>query len=155
MDEKQVHLVKQVSGHINNLWTFQDYLPWNLVLLRRLFSHQNQAIAKSSLIQFMKTFEIDHQHVESVCFQEFIKDSLLVSLNNPKYYDTNELFESLKEFLKKSGSKKAIFWNFLLAYIIDLKWAPIPLFHCLRALRDVSENIIKMKEFKIDLKKPI
>ena len=153
MDEKQVHLVKQVSGQINNLWTFQDYLPWNLVLLRRLFSHQNQAIAKSSLIQFMKTFEIDHQHVESVCFQEFIKDSLLVSLNNPKYYDTNELFESLKEFLKKSGSKKVIFWNFLLAYIIDLKWAPIPLFHCLRALTDVSEDIIKMKEFKIDLKK--
>ena len=42
VDEKQVHLVKQVFGHISSLWIVTDFLPFNLVILRQLFKHQNQ-----------------------------------------------------------------------------------------------------------------
>ena len=42
VDEKQVHIVKQVFGHISNLWSITDFLPFNLVILRLLFKHQNQ-----------------------------------------------------------------------------------------------------------------
>ena len=42
VDEKQVHIVKQVFGHINNLWKITDLMPFNLVILRQLFKHQNQ-----------------------------------------------------------------------------------------------------------------
>lgn len=42
VDEKQVHIVKQVFGHISSLWSITDFLPFNLVILRLLFKHQNQ-----------------------------------------------------------------------------------------------------------------
>ena len=108
-----------------------DYLPWNLILLRRLFSHQNQAIAKSSLVQFMKHFEINPSIFEKFCFHEFIQDSLLPSLNNPKFYDTNEIFDALNDYLLKMENDGNSWRNFVHS-AMEISWAPIPLFHCAR-----------------------
>ena len=134
VDEKQVHIVKQIFGHINDLWTVQECLPWNFIIFRRLFQHQNQAIAKASLIHFL-TLNQDFVHLS--CFQEFIEDSILVAFNNPKFHDTPELYQAFQGFLKHFEGH----WNALFRSILKISWAPIPLFHCLRAVQESTEDL--------------
>ena len=142
VDEKQVHIVKQIFGHINSLWTVQECLPWTLVIFRRLFLHQNQAIAKTSLIHFLT---MEQKFVDRTCFQEFVEDSLLIAFNNPKFHDTLELFDAFKTFLKHFKGH----WSNLLKSVMTISWAPIPLFHCLRAVQEATDDS-NDKVYRID-----
>ena len=101
----------------------------------------------------MKHFEIHPSIFEKFCFHEFIQDSLLPSLNNnPKFYDTNEIFDALNDYLLKMGNDGKSWKNFLHS-AMEISWAPIPLFHCTRALQNVSKNMSVMENFTIDLRK--
>ena len=143
VDEKQVHIVKQIFGHINSLWTVQECLPWTLVIFRRLFLHQNQAIAKASLIHFLA---MEQKFVHLECFHEFFEDAILIAFNNPKFHDTLELFEAFKTFLEKFKGH----WSNLLKSAMTISWAPIPLFHCLRAVQEATDIDSNEKVCQID-----
>ena len=86
VDEKQVHLVKQVFGHIANLWKIQDFLPFNLITQRLLFKHQNQAIAKGCLIHFLKNFD-QSLCKNQPCFIEFIRKLFLMGTLNQSIFN--------------------------------------------------------------------
>ena len=150
VDEKQVHLVKQIFGHIAKLWEVQEFLPFNLVILRRLFTHQNQAIAKATLHHFLSEV-FDDKCANNPCFKEFIKNSLLPSLNSSKFFDTEELFEAFCAFLSRLKDRGDL-WSLVLESIFSVSWAPIPLYHCLRAIQESSDRFKGViTGFEIDL----
>ena len=90
------------------------------------------------MIHFLTIF--DAKCVANPCFQEFIQDSLLPAINNTKYYDTDEVYNAFSLFLQQFENQGPL-WSSVIGSICTLSWAPIPLFHSLRALNEASEKI--------------
>jgi hypothetical protein len=88
--------------------------------------------------------------IQDPCFLEFIQDSMLQGLNNPKYFDDKELFEAFKVFLSTLGDQNGVIWSSILEGVFSLSWAPIPLFHVIRALEQVSGEVA-IQDLKIDI----
>ena len=90
------------------------------------------------MIYFLKIF--DSKCAANPCFQEFIQDSLLPAINNTKYFDTDDVYNAFSSFLQSFGNQGTS-WGCVIDSICSLSWAPIPLFHCLRALSEASEKM--------------
>lgn len=67
-----------------------------------------------------------------------------------QYFDTDDVYIAFSSFLQSFGNQGAT-WSCVINSICSLSWAPIPLFHCLRALDEASDKEKNVENFKIDL----
>ena len=166
LEEKQVHLVKQVFNRINQLLsrvpenienlcsTKPLNIVWILVIYKLLFQHQNQAIVKWSLHNFLVTFSgafLTDDH-----FVSFVCSTFLDTLNSNKHYVYSgisniscEMEALISEFLFRLVPEKGMgdtenvhrmFWNRFLTGVLSISWGPLPLFHVTKSIADVLSH---------------
>ena len=137
LEEKQVHLVKQIFNKIQKLVSKVPniskepsvdkpfHISWILVIYRLLFQHQNNAIVKWSVHNFLTTF--DYKYIGYSEFIDFLCGPLLIVLNSSKQFsyknhntscETEDLLTNfLAEFTHKdtlNSSPNHAFWNYFL-----------------------------------------
>ena len=165
LEEKQVHLIKQVFNKISQLISIvprysEDlslskplHITWILVIFNLLFQHQNHAIVKWSVTKFLTSFTdfcIGYSE-----FVKFVSSSLIHALNSSKLFLYNDDLEIhcemetllttfLTTFLPKEPMSNFnynhIFWNSFLQAIFSISWGPLPLFHVTRAVSNVLKH---------------
>jgi len=95
LEEKQVHLVKQVLGKVDALANLSSavlsdekpiHFTWTLSVYKRMFSHVNLTLVKWSLDHFLSSFQITKEIAEHPSFGRFICGPLLLALNETKLY---------------------------------------------------------------------
>ena len=166
LEEKQVHLVKQVFNRINqllsrvpeNIESLSSTKPlnivWILVIYKLLFQHQNQAIVKWSLHNFLINFSgafLTDDH-----FVSFMCSTFLNTLNSNKHFVYSgisniscEMEALVSEFLSRLMFEKGMdnienvhrmFWNRFLTGVLSISWGPLPLFHVTKSIADVLSH---------------
>ena len=165
LEEKQVHLVKQIFNKIHKLVskvpiTSREpsldkpfHISWILVIYRLLFQHQNNAIVKWSVHNFLKTFSSNY-----IGYSEFITFTcgpLLNVLNSSKHFsykepntgcETEDLLTNFLIGIVPNGAPSnfninlKIFWNRFLNAILSISWGPLPLYHVTRAISNVLKE---------------
>ena len=164
LEEKQVHLVKQVFNKIQRLVEKVPnslelssrkksfHIAWIMVIYKLLFQHQNNAIVKWSVHNFLTTF--DYKYIGYSEFIDFLCGPLLIVLNSSKQFsyknhntscETEDLLTNfLAEFTHKdrlNSSPNHAFWNCFLQAVFTLSWGPLPLYHVTRAISNVIKGI--------------
>ena len=166
LEEKQVHLVKQVFNRINQLLskvpenienlcsTKPLNIVWILVIYKLLFQHQNQAIVRWSLhnflINFSGAFLTDDNFVSFMC------STFLNTLNSNKHFVYSgisniscEMEALISGFLSRLVPEKGMdnienvhrmFWNRFLTGVLSISWGPLPLFHVTKSIADVLSH---------------
>ena len=167
LEEKQVHLVKQVFRKISVLLskvpkTSEELsvhksfnISWILVIFKLLFQHQNQAIVRWSVEKFLTTFS--NEYISYLEFIRFVSSSMLRVINSSKLFLYKEdptikceMEIGLSAFLSGFTIVKNMtnpnqyqnFWNSFLKAVFSISWGPIPLYHVTRAI----SNVIKSTE---------
>jgi hypothetical protein len=165
LEEKQVHLVKQVFRKIGGLLSkvpksseevnlHKSFnITWILVIFKLLFQHQNQAIVRWSVQNFLTTFSNAY-----ICYLEFINfvsSSMLRVLNSSKLFSYKErptitcetemgFSAFLSGFTKENNmsnlNQYQKFWNIFLKAVFSISWGPIPLYHMTRAISNVLKT---------------
>ena len=166
LEEKQVHLVKQIFSRINQLLsrvpenieslcsTKPLNIVWILVIYKLLFQHQNQAIVKWSLnnflINFTGSFLTDDNFVNFLC------STFLNTINSNKHFAYSgvsniscEMEALFSEFLSRLVPEKGMdnienvhrmFWNRFLIGVLSISWGPLPLFHVTKSIANVLSH---------------
>ena len=165
LEEKQVHLVKQVFTKMQRLVNKVPnslepssrnkslHITWIMVIYKLLFQHQNNAIVKWSVHNFLTTFDCNY-----IGYSEFIDFScgpLLSVLNSSKHFSYKEpntscetevlLANFLSGFINDnmldSNPNSTTFWNYFLRAVFSISWGPLPLYHVTRAISNVLKEI--------------
>ena len=165
LEEKQVHLVKQVFNKIQGLVNKVPndlepssrnksfHIAWIVVIYKLLFQHQNNAIVKWSVHNFLTTF--DYNYIGYSEFIDFLCGPLLSVLNSSKHFSFKEpstscetedlLANFLAGFIHKntlnSNPNHLTFWNYFLQAVFSISWGPLPLYHVTRAISNVLKEI--------------
>merc|ERR1719438_657710 len=166
LEEKQVHLVKQVVSLIEHLLALTTnnssdkvfHQSWMLILFLRVFQHPNIAIVRWGVQTFLLAkftpSTISDQH-----FLSFLCNPLLDVLNDTKIYSKDfeqkssrptgeiiaELFAAFLEncLSRLDISAQTTLMRTLLTAISNKSWAPIPLTWISFALVKMSQNPVK------------
>ena len=171
LDEKQVHIVKQIIGRLNGLHsqTQMDeeqplteetplHLSWLLCVYRLFFFHQNDAIARWSIEHFLQTFAGSKATIHP-SMVDFYAKSLLPALNSNGLYSYH--FEPNREDPYHFGEREPLvkcqfeelLTNFfdkmlgqhpfvvVLEALVEIPWGPLPLFHVIRSLQNASGQV--------------
>ena len=153
LEEKQVHIVRQVSQKIQQLVRISSaeefHSSWSLILFLRLFQHPNMSMVSWGLQLFLKT-RFSQKTLGDPNFLSFLCNPLLEVLNETKIYSRDLLSSSsssqqtgeslaqlVAEFLSdcllrldyEAGGSLLI--RTLITALASRSWAPIPLTGCL------------------------
>ena len=166
LEEKQVHLVKQVFNKIQRLVSKVPtsseelnvskpfHIAWILVVYKLLFQHQNNAIVKWSVHNFLTSFSF--KYIGYTEFIDFACHPLLNVLNSSKHYSYKEpntnceteniLTDYLAGFVPNRDDSDInldheTFWNHFLNAVFSISWGPLPLYHVTRAISNALNRI--------------
>ena len=152
LEEKQVHIVRQVSQKIEQLVRISSQegnssfnSSWSLILFMRLFQHPNMSMVGWGLQLFLQT-RFDQKTLGDPNFLSFLCNPLLDVLNETKIYSRDLLSSScstqqtgetlaqlLAEFLtdclirQNCQAGAAVLIRTFLTALVSKSWAPIPL----------------------------
>ena len=144
LEEKQVHIVKQITPKIASLTAKSSFNPdesrpiygkWILIVWKRLFGHQNFAVVKWSLKTFMSENRVENG--------DFVVATMLENLNNYNLFHGQQKTDEirLEPFLSQFRGNSGEFWNELLMKSCEISWSPIPLYHLTKAVfASIPEN---------------
>ena len=145
LEEKQVHLVKQVLVKLEQLLSSSSTsssTSWILILFLRVFQHPNISMVRWGVTAFLQT-KFSRDVVTDQHFLSFICNPLLEALNETKIYsrDTEEnsdnvpgevVSDQLRQFLDSvlavvSDDQQSSFIRTVVTAVCSSSWAPVPL----------------------------
>ncbi|PSN36439.1 hypothetical protein C0J52_16303 [Blattella germanica] len=174
LEEKQVHIIKPVLPVLNSLVDhclspndngFMLHKSWILCVLTRIINHDNVGIVKWGISNFVQSFK--KLQFLKCCIANFL-GTFFTAINNSSLYvrnSTNDassdvvkqlqfLFQSAAEF---PDDDCQLFFNCVLDNIIEISWAPVPLFYVTYALASTpcisvwnNEKLKLVKNFIIE-----
>ena len=156
LEEKQVHIVKQVVQKIRYLVKISSaedepsfHSSWTLILFLRMFQHPNMSLVGWGLQLFLQT-KFSHKTLTDQNFLSFLCNPFLDVLNETKVYSRDQTSGEtvallLAEFLSDCRERlhceaAAVLMRTFVTAVATKSWGPIPLTWVSFGLKYLSER---------------